>query len=80
MDKIIVYDNKGNEQEMEVCIISEMNDKRFVIYRDLEKQNYYASYYKIINGEIMPTLYNDITDEEYKMLMKLYQKGVMQDV
>lgn len=80
MDIIRVYDKDGIEKEMEVCFICNENNKHYIVYRDLNKENYYASYYKTKDGEILPELYNDLTDEEYSMLEKLYKKAVMPNV
>ena len=79
---IIVYDKDGNKVEMEVVLMYHYEDKHYIIYRDLDKTNkdYYVSYYKVENGKVNPKLYNDLTEEEYKMLEEVYKKAVDKNV
>ena len=45
-------------------------EKKYLLYRD-KNDELYASY--IIDGDDL--LHNDLTDEEYDMLKKIYLKG-----
>ena len=80
MDLIELENENGKIEKFEICLVSKTKDKHYIVYRSLDGNEYYASYYKVENGLINNHLYNDLTDEEYKMLERLYKKGVMQNV
>lgn len=80
MDTIELIDKNGNKNNYEVCLLCNKNNKHYIVYRSLDGKEYYASYYKIKDGVILPELYNDLTNEEYKMLEKLYRKGALENV
>ena len=78
MDKIRVYDEASQEVEKEIILILEMEEKSYILYRDIEGDNkkIYASYFITdeLNGETV-NLYNDLSDDEFNMLENAYKEG-----
>ena len=69
-DTIIVKNQDGIEEEVELVLTVEKKEKKYLLYRD-KNDELFASY--IIDGDDL--LHNDLTDEEYDMLEKIYLKG-----
>lgn len=78
MDKIKVYDEIGQEVEKEVILLFELNEKSYVLFRDIEGTNkkIYASYfYADETDNDVINLHNDLTEDEYYMLEQIYKEG-----
>ena len=69
-DTIIVKNQDGLDEEVELVLTVDKKEKKYLLYRD-KNNELYASY--IIEGDDL--LHNDLTDEEYDMLEKIYLKG-----
>ena len=69
-DTIIVKDKDGNDEEVELILSINKNDKEYLLYRNKENE-IYASYLLKDSDE----LHNDLTDEEFNMLEAIYLKG-----
>ena len=69
-DTIIVKNQDGVDEEVELVLTVDKKEKKYLLYRD-KNNELYASY--IIEGDDL--LHNDLTDEEYDMLEKIYLKG-----
>ena len=69
-DTIIVKNQDGVDEEVELFLTVDKKEKKYLLYRD-KNNELYASY--IIEGDDL--LHNDLTDEEYDMLEKIYLKG-----
>ena len=69
-DTIIVKNQDGIEEEVELVLTVEKKEKKYLLYRD-KNDELFASY--IVDGDDL--LHNDLTDEEYDMLEKIYLKG-----
>ncbi len=72
-DFIRVKNKDGIEEAVEVVLTIHQNNKEYLLYRN--KNNELFSSYLYDNEE---TLHNDLTDEEYDMLEKIY-RGVNND-
>ena len=74
MDKDIikVKNINGIEEEVELVLVVNKNNKKYLLYRNKDNE-LFASY--ILNNS--DKLYNDLTEEEYDMLEKIYQQGVL---
>ncbi len=72
-DFIRVKNKDGIEEMVEVVLTIHQNNKEYLLYRN--KNNELFASYVYDNEE---TLHNDLTDEEYDMLEKIY-RGVNND-
>lgn len=74
MDKDIikVKNINGIEEEVELVLVVNKNNKKYLLYRN--KDNEMFASYVLKDDE---SLHNDLTEEEYDMLEKIYQKGVL---
>lgn len=72
MDNIIVEDINGNNVEVELILTANVKNKKYLLYRN-DDGYIFASY--IFTDSDDDKLYNNLTDEEYLMLEKLYKKG-----
>jgi len=72
MDKIILKDMNGNDVEVELILTANVKNKRYLLYRN-DDGDIFASY--IYTDKDDNKLYNDLTDDEYKMLDNLLTKG-----
>ncbi len=74
MDKDIikVKNINGIEEEVELVLVVNKNNKKYLLYRNKDNE-LFASY--ILNNS--DKLYNDLTEEEYDMLEKIYQQGAL---
>lgn len=69
-DIIKIKNKDGVEEQVELILTANLNNKKYLLYKD-NNNEIYASY---ITKED-DILHNDLTDEEYNMLEKLYRKG-----
>ena len=69
-DIIKIKNKEGVEEQVELILTANLNNKKYLLYKD-NNNEIYASY---ITKED-DILHNDLTDEEYNMLEKLYRKG-----
>ena len=69
-DTIIVKNQDGIDEEVELVLTVDKKEKKYLLYRD-KNDELFASY--IVDGDDL--LHNDLTDEEYDMLEKIYLKG-----
>ena len=70
-DIIKVKTSDGIEEEVELILSVDKNDKKYILYRNKDNE-IYASY--LLKSDDL--LHNDLTDEEYEMLETIYKKGV----
>ena len=64
MDTIKLKTNDGIDEEVELIFTVDKGKKKYLLYK--KDNEIYASY--LLNDE----LHNDLTEDEYKMLEKLY--------
>ena len=69
-DTIIVKNQDGIDEEVELVLTVDKKEKKYLLYRD-KNDELFASY--IVDGDDL--LHDDLTDEEYDMLEKIYLKG-----
>ena len=72
-DFIRVKNKDGIEEAVEVVLTIHQNNKEYLLYRN-KNNELFASY--VYDDE--ETFHNDLTDEEYDMLEKIY-RGVNND-
>lgn len=78
MNKILVYNADGIQEEKEVLLVLKTAKKNYILYRDIdgEDKKIYASYYfDENNNDDILNLNNDLSEEEYSMFEELYNKG-----
>ena len=76
MDYIYVYNEKNEEEKMEVVLIYEIpnNKYHYIIYRTMDGKNYYTGKYE---GEEIVDLNTDLDSNEMEFANKVL-KGVLE--
>lgn len=71
MDTMTVINDKGKQEVVELILTVSKGKKKYLLYQNSNKE-IYASY--ILDND--DKLYNDLTDDEYKMLEDIYKQGL----
>lgn len=74
LDLIEITNRDGSKVPMEVVFTFniEITPDTYIIYRDIKKNDYYLGKYRF-GSNILDT---DLTEEEYKLCKKIYEKVV----
>lgn len=70
-DFILIYDNNGNETQMEIVFSFENNNINYIIYRNnISKQLYAAKYINDINEDFD----SNLTQEELSLCNNVFER------